>query len=113
MPSRRRRGWAARRLLCAVIRTGRPPDNRADQREQRRDDQRADNECVDQDTEADDQSHLPQHDQRQTPRTQNTAANTMPALVITPPVADTARTIPSPVPCSAVSSRARVTKKIV
>ena len=48
-----------------------------------------------------------------TPSTQNTAANTMPALVITPPVADTARTIPSPVPCSAVSSRARVTKKIV
>ena len=48
-----------------------------------------------------------------TPSTQNTAASTMPALVITAPVADTARTMPSRVPCSGVSSRARVTRKIV
>ena len=48
-----------------------------------------------------------------TPSTQNTAANTMPALVITAPVADTARTMPTRVPCVRVSSRARVTRKMV
>lgn len=48
-----------------------------------------------------------------TPRTANTAARTMPALVITPPVAATARTMPSRVPCAWVSSRARVTRKMV
>jgi hypothetical protein len=48
-----------------------------------------------------------------TPSTQNTAASTTPALVITAPVADTARTMPSLVPCPGVSSRARVTRKIV
>ena len=31
--SRRRWGWAERRSPCVVVRTGRPPDNRADQRE--------------------------------------------------------------------------------
>ncbi len=42
-----------------------------------------------------------------TPRTAKTAASTMPALVITPPpVAETARTDASRVPCSWVSSRA-------
>ena len=48
-----------------------------------------------------------------TPSTQNTAASTMPALVMTAPVAETARTIPSVVPCDGVSSRALVTRKIV
>ena len=48
-----------------------------------------------------------------TPSTQNTAASTMPALVMTAPVADTARMIPCRVPCAGVSSRARVTRKIV
>jgi len=45
--------------------------------------------------------------------TQNTAASTIPALVMTPPVADTARTIPPRVPYSGVSSLALVTRKIV
>ena len=48
-----------------------------------------------------------------TPSTANTAARTIPALVITAPVADTARTMPTRVPWPGVSSRARVTRKIV
>lgn len=48
-----------------------------------------------------------------TASTQNTAAKTIPALVITPPVAATASTMPCRVPCRAVSSRARVTRKMV
>ena len=48
-----------------------------------------------------------------TPSTQNTAASTMPALVMTAPVADTARTMPSGCRARGVSSRARVTRKIV
>ena len=48
-----------------------------------------------------------------TPSTQKTAAKTIPALVITPPVADTARIMPSRAPCCAASSRARVTRKMV
>ena len=46
-------------------------------------------------------------------RRQPTTISSIPALVITAPVAETARTMPSFVPCSGVSSRARVTRKIV
>ena len=48
-----------------------------------------------------------------TPRAANTAANRIPALVITPPVADNERIMPSLVPCFTASSRARVTRKML
>ena len=42
-----------------------------------------------------------------TPSTQNTAASTMPALVMTAPVAETARTMPVPGAVCRVSPRGR------
>ena len=48
-----------------------------------------------------------------TPRTANTAASRMPALVMTPPVADSARNMPAREPWTAASSRARVTRKML
>ena len=45
--------------------------------------------------------------------TENVPARIMPALVITGPVAASARSMPSRVPCLRASSRARLIKKIV
>ena len=48
-----------------------------------------------------------------TPSTTNVAASTTPAEVMTPPVTASPRTIPSRVPCSSVSSRTRVIRKML
>ena len=45
--------------------------------------------------------------------TENVPARMMPALVITGPVAASARSIPSRVPCVRASSRTRLIRKIV
>ena len=45
--------------------------------------------------------------------TENVPARMIPALVITPPVAASARSMPSRVPCVRASSRTRAIRKIV
>ena len=45
--------------------------------------------------------------------TENVPARMMPALVMTGPVADSARSTPSRVPCVRASSRTRLMRKIV
>jgi hypothetical protein len=86
---------------------GGPPHLRPDDGEQRQDHHGAHQEGVQQDAQSDDDAQLGQHDRRQHASTQNTAARTTPALVMTAPVADTARTMPSRVPWVRASSRAR------
>src|SRR5215212_7098990 len=48
-----------------------------------------------------------------TARTEKVPASTIPALVITPPVTASARSIPARVPCVSVSSRARAIRKML
>ena len=48
-----------------------------------------------------------------TPSTANTAASRIPALVMTPPVEDSALIMPTFVPCTTASSLARVTRKML
>ena len=48
-----------------------------------------------------------------TPSAANVAASTMPAEVITPPVATSPRRMPSRVPCFSDSSRTRVIRKML
>ena len=48
-----------------------------------------------------------------TASTQNVPARTRPALVITGPVATSARSIPSSVPCCSASSRTRLIRKML
>ncbi len=47
------------------------------------------------------------------PRMLNVPASTTPALVMTAPVAASARSMPSSLPCRSASSRARATRKML
>ena len=106
------------RSPCSVARggrrqLGRPPDLLADVAAERGHQHRPHEEGVEDDAERDREPDLARNTSGTMPSTTNVAASTSPAEVITPPVTARPRVMPSRVPCSSVSSRTRVIRKML